>query len=366
MGETIISTAISRKRNYGIDMLRIVAMYFVMILHILGHGGILSQVTFGSANYSVSWLLEIVAYCAVDCFVIISGFVGICSEHNYSNVVILWLQTLIYSVLFYLGYSAFTGSFSSTELVKSFMPITSTEYWFFTAYFGMYLFMPLLNKAVLTMSEHLLKRSLVIILVFFSVFSMIDGDIFNLNSGNSVLWFIALYITGAYLKRFNLFSKIPKRRLILIIVFVILCTWFSKVILDYATITILGEARFGNVLIKYSSPTILLVSVLMVVIFSGINVTKCTVVLKKVTPLTFGAYLIQDNPYVRELLISNRFINLVSLNPGMLIFFVLGCGLICLLVGFVLDFCRFKLFELLKIKKNLEIIGQKVNARFLL
>lgn len=29
----------NEKRNYGIDMLRLVAMFFVVIHHILGHGG---------------------------------------------------------------------------------------------------------------------------------------------------------------------------------------------------------------------------------------------------------------------------------------------------------------------------------------
>ena len=60
------------KRNYGIDMLRLVAMFFVVICHVLGHGGVMKNAT--GYNYSVSSLLQIVAYCAVNCYAIISGY----------------------------------------------------------------------------------------------------------------------------------------------------------------------------------------------------------------------------------------------------------------------------------------------------
>ena len=33
------------KRNYGIDMLRLVAMFFVVICHVLGHGGVMKNAT---------------------------------------------------------------------------------------------------------------------------------------------------------------------------------------------------------------------------------------------------------------------------------------------------------------------------------
>ena len=45
------------KRNYGIDMLRLIAMFFVVILHVLGHGGAMKNAT--GYNYNVSSLLLI-------------------------------------------------------------------------------------------------------------------------------------------------------------------------------------------------------------------------------------------------------------------------------------------------------------------
>ena len=41
------------KRNYGIDMLRLVAMFFVVICHVLGHGGVMKNATgYNSVSYT--------------------------------------------------------------------------------------------------------------------------------------------------------------------------------------------------------------------------------------------------------------------------------------------------------------------------
>ena len=52
------------ERNYGVDLLRIVAMYMVVVLHVLGKGGILYSLPKLSISYEVAWILEIAAYCA--------------------------------------------------------------------------------------------------------------------------------------------------------------------------------------------------------------------------------------------------------------------------------------------------------------
>lgn len=66
---------VNKERNYGIDMLRIVAMFMVIILHILGRGGILDSVKTFSPNYYIGWFMEIASFGAVNCYAIISGYV---------------------------------------------------------------------------------------------------------------------------------------------------------------------------------------------------------------------------------------------------------------------------------------------------
>ena len=59
-----------QQRNYGIDLLRMFSMLLVVILHTEGHGGVLEA----AQGHSVYWayLPEAFAYCAVNCYALIS------------------------------------------------------------------------------------------------------------------------------------------------------------------------------------------------------------------------------------------------------------------------------------------------------
>ena len=46
-----------KTRNYGIDFLRMISLIMIVMLHTLGHGGILRSVSFLSVHYQIAWLL---------------------------------------------------------------------------------------------------------------------------------------------------------------------------------------------------------------------------------------------------------------------------------------------------------------------
>lgn len=64
-------------RNVGLDIARISAMCGIIILHILGQGGVLEACDINSTEYWISWWIEICAYCSVDLFALLSGWLGI-------------------------------------------------------------------------------------------------------------------------------------------------------------------------------------------------------------------------------------------------------------------------------------------------
>ena len=63
----------SKKKNIGIEIVRILSMYMVMILHILGHGGILKSENIYSFSFISIWFIEIISIVAVNLFGLISG-----------------------------------------------------------------------------------------------------------------------------------------------------------------------------------------------------------------------------------------------------------------------------------------------------
>ena len=77
-------------RNYGIDLIRIISMYMIVILHVLGQGGILWNLEKLSFRYNISWLLEIFCYCSVTCYALITGYVMNNGKFKYKKIINLW------------------------------------------------------------------------------------------------------------------------------------------------------------------------------------------------------------------------------------------------------------------------------------
>ena len=132
------------KRNYGIDLLRMVSMFLIVILHTLGHGGLLNALEVNSLAYHLAWILETAAYCAVNCYAMISGYVGWRGRLKVSNLLILWVQVAFYCLIFKLAEGWVTGAPITFDLIlEGLTPVSGNAYWYFTAYCGMFFFAPL-------------------------------------------------------------------------------------------------------------------------------------------------------------------------------------------------------------------------------
>lgn len=51
-----------QQRNYGIDLLRCVSMFLVVVLHCLSHGGVMQNVSTLSLNYLSVCLMNVAAF----------------------------------------------------------------------------------------------------------------------------------------------------------------------------------------------------------------------------------------------------------------------------------------------------------------
>ena len=110
---------LNTERNYGIELLRIIAGLFVIVYHALGQGGVLENLIEGTLSFKIVWLIGIISYCAVDVFVLISGYTSISiieKEYDWSKLILLWLEVLYYSVVVYIGFSLIKG-FSITKIL---------------------------------------------------------------------------------------------------------------------------------------------------------------------------------------------------------------------------------------------------------
>ena len=193
---------IKDSRNYGVDLLRIVSMLGVVMLHILGHGGLLDNA--GSFfEFSALYFLQTLVQPAVDCFILISGYVGYKKGRYYprlKNIISLFFVVLFYSISITLvSKLIFPDSVSTIDIIKACMPIISQQYWFFTSYVGLFILSPLLNVAV----HHADKKQMLIFTIVLAIcccFSRIK-DPFAFDGGFSVIWLALLYLLGALMKK---------------------------------------------------------------------------------------------------------------------------------------------------------------------
>lgn len=352
-------------RNYGIDLLRIVSMFMVVLLHTLGQGGILKSTVPLTAQYEISWFLEIAALCAVNCYALISGYVGYGSKFKYTNIVIIWLQVVFYNFIITLIYSFILPNVTSERLWGAIFPVTNRAYWYFTAYFCLYFLTPIINTAIKHLTENRLKAiSLSIILIFTVIPLFAKADLFFTNDGYSAFWLVILYFLGGVIKKCRILENIRIRWLLLMYLGVILITWLHKLWADCHNMFSPNEPKMKQIFVEYTSPTILFAAIFLLVAFSKLKINKnksTAKFIKRVSPLSFGVYLIHVQYYVWRQLFENAFSYYAEFNAVALIFSVLGTVIAIYTVCSVIDFLREKLFGLLKIKKGLN----RLEAKFL-
>ena len=284
----------TQSRNYGIDLLRIVAMFMIVLLHLLGRGGLLSSLNHSSGKFYIAWFIEAGAFCAVNCYALISGYVGISGTQRCSKIILLWIQIIFYTLLITLCFVIFRpDTVNESVWLRTVFPISTSHYWYLTAYFGLFFFMPFLNKGIRHVGKKEAVRFLTVVLVFFTaVPSIFQIDPFLLSDGYSLLWLGCLYTAGGLIRQHQLFSSVKKSMALLIYVLCILVTWACKILGTHR-----GLDKVKNMFLQYTSPTMFIASIALFLFFSGLEIRQNPVkkLITLLAPATLGVYIIHTH-----------------------------------------------------------------------
>lgn len=357
-----------KERNKGLDILKILSMYMVVILHILSRGsGLLTTLAPGSATWDLAWFLEIACYCAVNCFILITGYLMVERHAKISSIINLWLQVLFYSVGIMLIF-LFVDPESITPMtcIKSFFPTIGQQYWYFTAYFAMFLLLPFVNMLLCQLGK---KQYTILIVVLVGLFSVLNTasltDCFQIGYGYSVVWLLTVYAIGGYIKRFHIFEQ-KSFRLLIGYLLAVSFTWMIKAFsitvpfVDWrGTVINRAMAVMSSALIAYSSPTILLAAVCLFGIFKQLK-GQTPKFLLQISSMSFAVYLIHTHPLIFNTIFADAFAFICKLpwilQPVVVLLVAAGIFVICL----VIEAMRNCLFRLFQIEKAVSIIERKL------
>lgn len=351
-------------RHYGIDALRILSIFMVLVLHILGLGGIADAAAFPEPRFLTAWTLEAAAYCAVNCYALITGFVMIQGKYRYTNLILLWLQVALFSVLgTVLFYFLKPGSVSKLTLLLSPFPVFRKTFWYFSCYFVLYLLIPFCNRALHSLSRRQAKVLCVLLVLSFSVLpTLMNVDAFGLGGGYSPLWLMALYIIGACIRKFDLGATIKSWVLVGGFVLSVLVSVGLFALLHLEPLSALLKVWRKSLLILYTSPTILFNGIALFLLFTRIQFKRTWIIkiIRLLSPVTFGVYILHTHPQIGKVFFMDKPFAVFADYPIPLMILAVLISAVAMFVFFgAVDRLRIWVFDILKLKKRLLALEEK-------
>ena len=347
-----------KNRQTGLDRLRILAAYFVVGIHLFA---LLGDFNDTGANLFANALVYALVFCAVNCFGLLSGWLGYREDSNclrLSSLLLLWLQFVFYR-LFFLLLPALTGIAEPVGLADVFFPVTRRVNWYMTAYFEMMLLAPGINLITSRLSRGA-NAVACLALLGLTVFStllraVMDCDPFLLGEGYNWMWLAVLYYLGASMRKHRWFSDVPAGSLFLLLAACLLLTagWRWGMRSFFSPAAFPGNTE--KIFYSYPSPTIVLASVCLLLLHARIGAAPTDRLAEKASSAALGVFLLHTTVWnwlivpcaglLSPLPRSFAWVNV----PGSALVITLLCIPVDLLRGWI-----FKKLQLNKLAKGLE------------
>ena len=292
----------SQTRNTGIDLLRLVLMFFIIMGHLFTHTPIREILPVLSAKGLWCWGTQSICLCAVNCFVLITGYFMIRARWKLEHLLKLWLTILLYG----LGIGALfvligKAPLSPALILNMCFPILRRVWWFMSAYVLLYLFIPFLNAGLQRLTPRqfaFLAAGITVIFYILPIFGFFFPP-YDPLTGMSITGFVTLYILGAYLATQKI--TLSPKWCIAGLVVSNLCILGSKILLDF----IVDKYHLGTgtgLLYHYNTAFELCNGVLLLLLFAQFKFTRASKFIVGAASGVFAVYLLHEHPLMRKML----------------------------------------------------------------
>lgn len=302
--ENVVLVKATKKRKFNLDILRIIACFFVIINHT--DNTMLSSLE-PSARWFVSATMLYICKVAVPLFIMISGAVLLGKEESYKDlykkrVLRTAIVIVIFSFIYYINMLIKKETtFSLKEFWQAILhaPITNA-YWYLYMYLGLMIMLPILRKLVKNMETRDYIYCLVIWTIFMGVFPIINHYFeykpitycFNIPI---ISVYVIYFIMGYFIENKLDKQYFNKAILIACVILSIICTGISVWLTYYDVVRDAENKVFmdNTEYITIAIPSLTVFYIAKYIALKNENVQEGRVVANIATH-TFGIYLLSD------------------------------------------------------------------------
>ncbi len=195
----------NKKYNFGLDIVRLLAMFLVVSVHSTTFNGFIAEIEFSAVNFFVA-AGRYFSFICVPLFIMLSGY--LCCEKKismrwYGKIVRILLEYLICSIILYAFRKSFMKeNFTATEVIEQIFSFDMAPYaWYVNMYLGLFLLIPFLNLLYKNIPDKGKKQFFIVMLaIIFAIpatFMRLRWDYWNI--GYPLMY----YFIGCYIKEYQ-------------------------------------------------------------------------------------------------------------------------------------------------------------------
>ena len=309
-----------KERNYSLDIIRILATFFVVSVHFFLHTGFYAQPVEGKRMFVMVCMRTLFMTC-IPLFLMLTGYLM-----NKKKLSLKYFKGIVKTLTIYVLASIACLIFKSiyldhplnlAHILKSILLFQGANYsWYIELYIGLFILITFLNLIYNGIETKKQKEiSLIGLILLVTIPPMINKHLLSVESLANIqvptwtqLYPIMYYYIGAYLCEYKVQIKKLFSYITVLSIFLLSSIYYYKV--NYG-----GLFAWGDYQDSCAFP-IMLISIMIFVIFSNINLSKAKErtlkILNHFSNLTLGAYLMS---YIFDEMIYTELRNVV---PDML------------------------------------------------
>lgn len=299
-----------KERQSGVELLRIIAMFLVLLIHANAWGEKWEYLNFDhSIGKTITTILFQTLSCVcVNIFVLISGWFGI--QFSMKGLLKFLFQCMffLFGIYFFMIALGKTN-FSISGFAGCLMFLKWN--WFIKTYLVLYIMSPILNRFMAQTNERELRRLLILFYTFQTLYGWLTNGAAFFEYGQSVTSFVGLYLLAQYVRMYK-FKRIEEyggAKIIMLSIGMFSALFFLTLFSVFYKVDFVTGKIFA-----YTSPCVILASLCLLILFVIANKkftnTKLNHSINQIAASSFAVFLLHTNPCVFQEYYQSFFVGL--------------------------------------------------------